>query len=86
MNLLQQMQQGAPQQSPLNNINQVRSMMNAVRGCGNPMGMLNMLAQKNPNVKQAMDVAQKFASPQQAFYSEAQRMGIDPNSILNQLK
>lgn len=71
---------------PQNNLVDIRQMMNMVRGCGNPMGMMQMLAQNNPKIKQAMDVVQKFSSPQQAFYSEAQRLGADPNSILNQLK
>jgi hypothetical protein len=49
--------------------------------------MLQMLAQTNPVVQQAMTyVNQNGGNAQQAFYNLAQQKGVDPMAVLNQLK
>ena len=66
--------------------NNVMNMMNMVRNASNPQAMLMTMAQQNPQLKQAIDIASKYSDPKTAFYEEARKRGIDPNSILNQLK
>lgn len=68
------------------NINNIQNVMNMVRSSGNPQAMLMQMAKQNPQVRQAMDIASKYGNPKEAFYAEAQKRGIDPNTILNQLK
>lgn len=49
--------------------------------------MLQMLASKNPNVANAINLANQYGGDyQKAFYEEARRRGIDPNQILGLLK
>lgn len=63
------------------------SIINAIKNSNNPNAMLRLLANKNPNVANVMNlVAQNGGDPKQAFYVEARKRGIDPNQILNMLK
>lgn len=71
----------------MNKMGQVVQMMNQVRSASNPNAMLQMLAQTNPVVQQAMTyVNQNGGNAQQAFYNLAQQKGVDPMAVLNQLK
>jgi hypothetical protein len=57
-----------------------------IRYSGNPNLMLQQLATQNPNVANAMNlVNQSGGDPKTAFYNEAKRRGIDPNTILSLL-
>lgn len=41
----------------------------------------------NPRIQQIMNlIKQSGMSPKDLFYAKAKEMGVDPNSILNQLK
>ena len=65
----------------------VRQMMNMVRSAQNPQLMLNQLATNNPKLKQVMDIVnQSGGDPQKAFYDTAEKMGVNPQDILNMLK
>lgn len=62
-------------------------VINTIKAAKNPSAMLQHLASKNPNVANAMNlINQNGGDPKRAFYSEAKRLGIDPNQILGMLK
>ncbi len=68
-------------------LGQVRQMLQLVRSSNNPGAALQMMAQKNPQLKQVMDVVnQSGGEPQKAFYTLCQQRGVDPQQILNALK
>ena len=51
------------------------------------MGLLNMMAQKNPKLSDAITSLQNCGGdPQKAFYDLAKRKGADPSQVLNLLK
>lgn len=61
--------------------------MNAVKTAQNPEAMLNMLARKNPQLQEALDLAKNSGNNRrEAFYKRAEELGVDPNDILNMLK
>ena len=66
---------------------QIRQMMQMVRSAGNPQAMIGQLMQNNPQMQQAMDLIKASGNDlKRAFYALAEQKGIDPNSILDQLK
>jgi hypothetical protein len=50
----------------------------------NPQAMLGQIAQTNPQLKQAIEMA--GSDPKTAFYSLAKQKGIDPEQIIQLLK
>lgn len=73
--------------SGIPNLGPVRQMMQMVRGAQNPNAMLQMMAQQNPQLQQAMSIVQQAGGdPQKAFYALCQQRGVDPAQILNALK
>lgn len=49
--------------------------------------LIMQMAQKNPNMKQAIDyINANGGDPKEAFYKLAKEKGVDPDSILNSLK
>ena len=82
--ILQQLQQSSPLAA---NLQQVKNMMATVRSASNPQAMLNMLAQNNPNLRQAMEYVNQYGgSPERAFYALCEQRGINPQQILDALK
>lgn len=70
-----------------NQQNNMFGVINTIKAAKNPSAMLQHLASQNPNVANAMNLINKSGGdPKRAFYSEAQRFGIDPNQILGMLK
>ena len=62
-------------------------MMGMLNASQNPQAMLNQMMSNNPQMKQVMDVINQYGGdPKQAFYSLAEKNGIDPNEILNMMK
>ena len=54
---------------------------------GTQTNLTNRILQNNPQLKQAIDyVNQNGGDPKQAFYKLAKEKGVDPQTILNQLK
>ena len=75
--------------SPLSqsNMGNIKQMINLIKGKNNPNQMLQMLAQQNPQVSQIMNMLNgSHMSPKQLFMQTAHQRGIDPNTIINQLK
>lgn len=58
-----------------------------MRGSKNPQAMLTQMANTNPDIKRVMDlVNQNGGNAQQVFYQMAKEKGVDPESILSQLR
>lgn len=79
--IIQQLARSSPM------MGQIKQMMNMVSGAQDPMGMLRQLMDRNPQMKQVMDVISNAGGdPRQAFYALAQQKGVDPQEILNMMK
>ena len=72
----------------MGNISKVRNMMNLVKSNSNPAQALHDMAQSNPQLNQVMSMMNNSGgkSAKDLFYSQAQKMGIDPDQIINMLK
>ena len=58
-----------------------------VKAAKDPYGYLNSLAQSNPQMRDAINyIKQNGNDPKAAFYKMAQEKGVDPESILSQLR
>ena len=69
------------------NLSPVKNMMNMVRSAQNPQAMINNLAQKNPQMQSAIQyVDANGGDPKAAFYNLAKEKGVDPDTILAQLR
>ena len=66
---------------------QIKQMFQMLRSSSNPQAMISQLMQTNPQMKQAMDIIKASGNdPKRAFYALAEQKGINPQSILDQLK
>jgi hypothetical protein len=66
---------------------QIKQMINTVKMAQNPQAALNQIAINNPQMKQVIDIVNKYGGdPNKAFYGMAEQYGIDPNEILEFLK
>ena len=62
-------------------------MVNQVRNSPNPNAAMQNLISSNPKVQEVMQyVNQNGGDARAAFYNLAAQKGIDPNTILNQLR
>ena len=69
------------------NTETAKSIFSMLNGSSNPYQLLINMAAKNPMIKNIMDSADKSGkSYQDMFYELAKQRGVDPNSIINQLK
>lgn len=69
------------------NTETAKSIFSMLNGSSNPYQLLINMAAKNPIIKNIMDSADKSGkSYQDMFYELAKQKGVDPNSIINQLK
>ena len=58
-----------------------------VKAAKDPYSYLNSLAANNPQMREAIDYVKKNGNdPKAAFYKMAQEKGVDPESILSQLR
>lgn len=65
---------------------QMQQLISAAKS-KNPMMMLSQIASRNPQAKQVIDMIQQSGkNPQDLFYGECQRKGVDPQQILNMFK
>ena len=79
------------QQLARNNIQQLiqpaKQMMDMVKASQNPQLMLNQLAMRYPQLKQALDTIQKYGGdPFVALQKEAEARGINPQEIMDMLR
>lgn len=74
-------------QNPQNNMSVVKSIVGMLSGSANPYQVLTGIAAKNPMIKNVMDSANSSGkSYKDIFYELAKQKGVDPNSIISQLK
>lgn len=74
-------------QNPQNNMSVVKSIVGMLSGSANPYQVLTGIAAKNPMIKNVMDSANSSGkSYKDIFYELARQKGVDPNSIISQLK
>ena len=67
--------------------NPIMNMYKTILGAENPNAMLQQMAQNNPQLKQTLDyINQNGGNAKDLFYAMAKQKGVDPNTILNQLK
>ena len=67
------------------NIAPIKNMMQMLNSAQNPQAVLQMLAQKNPQMTQVMQLV-GGRNPQQVFYELCRQKGVNPDDILNQLR
>lgn len=67
--------------------NPLASLMGLVKNGGNPQALLNQLAQRNPQVQQAMRMMQGKSSAElrQMAMNMAKEQGVNINDVLRQL-
>lgn len=63
----------------------IKQMMNAFKTISNPQQALMQMAQQNPQLNSVMQML-NGRNPKDVFMEECQKRGIDPNTIINQLK
>jgi hypothetical protein len=66
-------------------IQQVKQMMNMVQTMSNPQQAIAQMASQNPQINTIMQMCQG-KNPKDVFYAECEKRGIDPESILSQLR
>lgn len=66
-------------------IQQVKRMMNMFRAASNPQQMLMQSAQHNPAIGTVIQMC-NGKNPKDVFYEQCQKMGVNPDEIINQLR
>lgn len=66
-------------------IQQVKRIMNMFRAARNPQQMLMQAAQQNPAIGTVMQMC-NGKNPKDVFYEQCQKMGVNPDDIINQLR
>lgn len=66
-------------------LQQVKRMMNMFRSASNPQKMLMQAAQQNPAIGTVMKMC-NGKNPKDVFYEQCQKMGVNPDDIINQLR
>lgn len=69
----------------MNRVEQLKQIIAMVRNSNNPMAMLQTMAQSNPQINQVLQMCQG-KNAEEVFYSMAQRMGVNPQEVLNLFK
>lgn len=72
------------QQTPSIDTSGIKQMLAMVKGVKDPSALFNMLAQQNPMVAQALQLAQG-GNPMQIAEGMANKLGINFNDLKNQL-
>jgi hypothetical protein len=73
-----------------NGINQqaiqgIKRLMGMVQAMNNPQQAIMQMAQNNPQINAIMQMV-SGKNPKDVFMDECQKRGIDPNTIINQLR
>ena len=65
----------------------ITNTINAIKSASNPQAMISQMAQKDIRFKQIMDIVNQYGGdPKTAFYEVCKQRGVDPNTILQQLR
>ena len=75
------------QATPQSNSSSLLDLMNQVRNSSNPTEAMRKMLANNPNFQNVVNyINQNGGDAKTAFYNLAAQKGVDPNTILNQLK
>ena len=67
--------------------NPIIKLYQQVMNAKNPNMLMQQLAQNNPQLQQTLNyINQNGGNAERLFYDMAKQKGVDPNTILNQLK
>ena len=84
---MNQLYQQLNQQSSNGPLHEAVELSKTVKGSNNPNLVMNKLIQSNPRLKWAYDIVQQNGGDgRRVFYDLAKQKGIDPNTILNNLR
>lgn len=75
---------GTQTQTQMPNLSGFQQLANMLKSAQNPSAALNMLAQKNPQMQQIMQMC-SGKNPKDVFIAECQRRGIDPAQAMQQM-
>ena len=65
----------------------IKQTMQAIRTAANPQAAMNAMLMNNPQMKQVMDIVQKYGGdPMAAFRAEAEAAGFNPEEILGMIR
>ena len=70
---------------PVGNIAPFKNMLSMLNASQNPQAALQMLAQKNPQMAQVVNLV-GGRDPKDVFYELCKQKGVNPDDILNQLR
>ncbi len=85
--MFNQQSRQAPQPNQSSNNQSLFSMMNQIRNSPNPNMAMQQMLSSNPQFQGMVDyINQNGGDAKSAFYNLAAQKGVDPNSILNQLR
>lgn len=68
----------------MNNINQIKGLMQYCNAMSNPQMFLQQLMQQNPMMNQVMQMC-NGQNPKDIFMQMCQQKGVDPNQIISML-
>lgn len=66
-------------------IQQVKRMMSMFRAASNPQQMLMQAAKQNPTIGTVMQMC-SGKNPKDVFYEQCQKIGVNPDDIINHLR
>lgn len=66
-------------------LQQIKQMMNVVKTMQNPQQALQQMIGQNPQMSAVMQMCQG-KDPKEVFYAECKKRGVDPESVLSQLR
>lgn len=70
------------------NLSKMTELVKMLKNSNNPMGLLNILSNQNPELKEALEMCNN-KSPQQVFYESCEKKNQNPDKIMetvNELK
>lgn len=85
MNPLMQMMGGVAGGVNMQAVQQIKQAMNMFKAMQNPQQALMQAARQNPALNSVMQMC-NGKNPQEVFYSECQKSGVDPESVLKLLR
>lgn len=81
-----------PAMAPMGNMEMIKqaaqsakNMMGMLQSVKNPQQALMAAAQQNPQLNAVMQMCQG-RNPQEVFYEQCKKNGVDPNTVINALK
>lgn len=67
------------------NLSKMADLMKMLKSSNNPMGLLNVLSNQNPELKEVLEMCNN-KSPQQVFYELCKKKNQNPDKIMESIK